>query len=78
MHDKKHKYISCLTRMLLNSHNVFMSACPGVPTLHSTHCQFCNYWAENQPEPEDNEDDEISRENLSKQSDNGYFPERRE
>lgn len=55
------KYIACITRMLLNAHRVFMSACPGEPSLHDTHCANCHYWIENQPE--ESEGNEDSREN---------------
>ena len=65
------KYITCVTRVLLNARRILMSSCPGEPALYDTHCQFCGYWAENLPEeteggasseeePEEDDDDEIS------------------
>lgn len=56
------KYITCVTRVLLNARRTLMSSCPGEPALYDTHCQHCNYWVENQPEPEEDDED-------------GYIPE---
>lgn len=56
------KYITCITRVLLNARRILMSSCPGEPALYDTHCQYCNYWIENQPEPEEDEENDFSRE----------------
>lgn len=56
------KYITCITRVLLNTRRILMSSCPGEPSLYDTHCQYCDYWVENQPELEEDEDDGFSRE----------------
>lgn len=69
------KYITCITRVLLNARRVLMSSCPGDPLLYDTHCQLCHYWVENQEEPEEDEETNISRENLSEQSDESYILE---
>lgn len=74
-------YISCITRMLLNSHRIFMSSCSGEPSLYDTHCQFCHYWADNDGDHDDpaeddedilgeNEEAQFSRENDIHEDDN--------
>lgn len=72
------KYITCITRVLLNARRILMTSCPGDPALYDTHCQFCHYWADNQADHDDPEEDlgnNISRENLSEQSDESYILE---
>lgn len=69
------KYITCITRVLLNARRILMSSCPGEPALYDTHCQYCGYWVENQTEPEGEDDADFSRENLSERSEDGYISE---
>lgn len=72
------KYIPCITHTLLNARRILMSSCPGESSLYDTHCQYCYHWMENQgdhDDPEEDDDEDFSRENLSEQSDNGYILE---
>lgn len=55
------KYITCVTRTLLNARRIPMISCPGEPSLYATHCRYCRYWVENHgdhDDPEEDEDDE--------------------
>ena len=49
------KYITCITRMLLNSHSRALrtTSCEGNELIQNTHCQYCEYWKDNLEDTEE-------------------------
>lgn len=51
------RYITCLSRFYISIGQVpGMKKCTGVPSMRSTHCEFCEYYEGEEPEEDIPED----------------------